>query len=66
MCGLFVMVDIGQPGNAWHLIPGLGNLNLPSSLLAWDVLVLNGYLVLNLVIATNLLTSLFRGRQRRG
>ena len=61
MCGLFVMVDIGRPENAWHLIPGIGGLNVPSSLLGWDVLVLNGYLVLNLVIVTNLLSSLFRG-----
>jgi molybdopterin-containing oxidoreductase family membrane subunit len=63
MCGLFVMVDIGRPDNAWHLIPGIGRLNVPSSLLGWDVLVLNGYLVLNLVIVTNLLSSLFRGRE---
>jgi molybdopterin-containing oxidoreductase family membrane subunit len=63
MCGLFVLVDIGRPDNAWHLIPGLGRLNVPSSLLGWDVLVLNGYLVLNLVIVTNLLSSLFRGRE---
>ena len=63
MCGLFVMVDIGRPDNAWHLIPGLGRLNVPSSLLGWDVLVLNGYLLLNLVIVTNLLFALFRGRE---
>jgi molybdopterin-containing oxidoreductase family membrane subunit len=63
MCGLFVLVDIGRPDNAWHLIPGLGRLNVPSSLLGWDVLVLNGYLLLNLVIVTNLLSSLFRGRE---
>jgi len=63
MCGLFVLVDIGRPDNAWHLIPGIGRLNVPSSLLGWDVLVLNGYLLLNLVIVTNLLFSLFRGRE---
>ncbi|MGB3969915.1 MAG: NrfD/PsrC family molybdoenzyme membrane anchor subunit, partial [Planctomycetota bacterium] len=63
MCGLFVTVDIGHPERFWHLIPGLGLLNLPHSLLAWDVLVLNGYLVLNLVIVTYLLFSLYRGRQ---
>jgi len=62
MCGLFVMVDIGQPLRAWHLIPGIGHLNLPSSLLAWDVIVLNGYLALNLVIVTYLLFTLYRGK----
>lgn len=62
MCGLFVLVDVGHPERVWHLIPGLGRLNLPSSLLAWDVVVLNGYLVLNVVIVSYLLFSTFRGR----
>ncbi|MCC6672247.1 MAG: polysulfide reductase NrfD [Planctomycetes bacterium] len=62
MCGLFVLVDVGHPERLWHLIPGLGLLNVPSSLLAWDVIVLNGYLVLNFVIVTYLLFSLYRGR----
>jgi molybdopterin-containing oxidoreductase family membrane subunit len=63
MCGLFVLVDVGRPDRLWHLIPGLGHLNVPSSLLAWDVIVLNGYLVLNFVIVTYLLFTLYRGRQ---
>ena len=63
MCGLFVFVDIGRPDRFWHLIPGIGYLNFPSSLLAWDVLVLNGYLLLNLVIVTYLLFSMYRGRK---
>jgi Ni/Fe-hydrogenase subunit HybB-like protein len=63
MAGLFVMVDVGRPDHAWHLIPGIGRLNVPSSLLGWDVLVLNGYLLLNLVIVTSLLVALFRGRE---
>ena len=62
MCGLFVTVDIGRPDRFWHLFPPLGVLNLPSSLLAWDVLALNGYLFLNLIIVTYLLFSLYRGR----
>jgi molybdopterin-containing oxidoreductase family membrane subunit len=59
MCGLFVTVDVGRPDRLWHLMPGLGRLNVPSSLLAWDVVVVNGYFVLNLVIATYLLFALF-------
>ena len=59
MCLLFVTVDIGNPGRAWHLIPFLGHLNFPSSLLAWDVLVLNGYLLLNFVVATHILYRAF-------
>lgn len=63
MCGLFVTVDVGRPDRLLHLVPGLGRLNVPSSLLAWDVLVLNGYLVLNLVIATYLLFRMFAGKK---
>ena len=63
MCGLFVLVDVGRPDRLWHLTPGIGKLNLPSSLLAWDVLVVNGYFVLNFLIATYLLFSLFLGRR---
>ncbi|MBK6472725.1 MAG: polysulfide reductase NrfD [Betaproteobacteria bacterium] len=47
---LFVLVDLGSPERAWHLIPFIGRFNWPTSMLAWDVLVLNGYLVLNLVL----------------
>jgi len=63
MCGLFVLVDVGRPDRLWHLVPGLGLLNLPSSLLAWDVMVVNGYFVLNFLIATYLLFSLYLKRK---
>ncbi len=59
MCLLFVTVDIGRPERFWHLIPGLGSLNVPSSLLGWDVLVLNGYLLLNAVIVGYMLYKAF-------
>jgi Ni/Fe-hydrogenase subunit HybB-like protein len=63
MCLLFVTVDLGRPDRFWHLIPFIGILNFPSSLLAWDVLVLNLYLFLNLVIAGYMLYSLYYQRQ---
>ncbi len=47
---LFVLADLGRPERAWHLIPFIGRFNWPRSLLAWDVLVLNGYLALNLAL----------------
>ncbi len=50
MCMMFVTADLGRPDRIWHLFPGLGILNLPSSLLGWDIVVLNGYLFLNLLI----------------
>lgn len=63
MCGLFVFVDIGRPDRLLHLVPGIGLLNLPSSLLAWDVIVLNGYLVLNALAAGYVLFSAYVGKK---
>lgn len=62
MCLLFVVVDLGNPFASWHLMPGIGYLNWPRSLLAWDVIVLNGYLALNLAIPFYILYSHFAGR----
>jgi molybdopterin-containing oxidoreductase family membrane subunit len=55
MCLMFVFVDLGAPWNAWHMIPIIGLFNWPTSLLTWDVLVLNGYLVLNLLVPAYIL-----------
>ncbi|MBD3869683.1 MAG: polysulfide reductase NrfD, partial [Acidobacteria bacterium] len=55
MCLLFVTVDLGQPTRVLELIPFLGSLNVPSSLLGWDVLVLNAYLILNVTIVGHFL-----------
>jgi len=62
MCLLFVLVDIGRPDRFWHLLPPAGYLNFPSSLLAWDVLVLNIYFVLNFVVVTHILYRAFHGK----
>jgi len=62
MCLAFVVVDIGNPFASWHLVPGIGLLNFPRSLLAWDVIVLNGYLALNLGIPFYILYSHYTGR----
>ena len=50
MCLAFVTVDLGSPQNIWHMIPIIGYFNFPESMLAWDVVVLNGYLMLNICI----------------
>ena len=63
MCLAFVTVDLGRPDRFWHLIPGLGQLNFPASMLSWDVIVLNGYLLLNLHICGYLLYCRYRGRK---
>jgi molybdopterin-containing oxidoreductase family membrane subunit len=59
MCLGFVMVDIGRPDRFWHIMPLVGRLNWPSSLLAWDVIVLNLYLLLNWFVVTYLLFSAY-------
>jgi Ni/Fe-hydrogenase subunit HybB-like protein len=59
MCMLFVIVDMGNPLRLWHMIPALGRLNIPASLLAWDSLVLSLYFILNCVVAGYLLYKLF-------
>jgi Ni/Fe-hydrogenase subunit HybB-like protein len=62
MCLLFVVVDIGRPDRFWHLVPPWGRLNFPQSVLAWDVLVLNIYFVVNLVVVTHILYRAFNGQ----
>ena len=62
MCLMFVLVDIGRPDRFWHLIPPFGFLNFPSSVLAWDVMVLNLYFVVNFVVATHILYRAFHGK----
>ena len=61
MCLAFVVVDMGGPARLWHLIPVIGYFNFPSSMLAWDVIVLNGYLVLNISIPLYILYCHYRG-----
>ncbi len=63
MCVLFIMVDMGQPMRVWHILPVVGAMNFPSSLLAWDVVVLNGYLVINAIIAFYVLYRLSIGKE---
>ena len=55
MCLCFIIVDIGNPLRFWHMLPGIGILNFPSSLLSWDFFVLNSYFILNLIIVVYLL-----------
>ena len=63
MCLLFVVVDLGRPDRIWHMIPFIGRFHFPISLLSWDVLVLNGYLLLNLHIPGYILYQRWLGRE---
>ncbi len=53
MCVLFIVVDIGQPHKALNII-----LNpTPRSVMFWDMMVLGGYLILNVVIGWSTLEA---------
>ena len=58
----FVSVDIGRPDRLWHMTPGMGRFNFPVSMLTWDVLVLTGYLLINLHVVGYLLYMRYLGR----
>lgn len=62
MCLLFVTVDLGRPDRFIHMMPGIGRFNWPMSMLTWDVIVLNGYLLINLHICGYTLYSRYLGR----
>lgn len=57
MCLLFIAVDLGQPQRIFNVLLH----PTPGSVLFWDMIVLNGYLGLNLVIGWTTL-----GAERRG
>ena len=63
MCLMFVFVDLGSPLKAWHMMPVIGLFNWPSSLLTWDVIVLNGYLALNLLVPLYILYCEYNNRK---
>ena len=63
MAILFVVADLGRPDRLWHMIPGIGRFHWPASLLAWDVLVLSVYFLLNLAIPFYVLFSLYQGKK---
>lgn len=59
----FVMVDVERPDRSWHMIPIIGKFNFPGSMLAWDVVMLNGYLALNIYICGYLIYCRYAGRK---
>ena len=63
MCILFIMADMGRPERVWHILPFVGMMHFPQSLLAWDVVVLNGYLAINAIIAFYVLYRLSIGKE---
>jgi len=53
MCLLFIMADLGQPMRALNVLLH----PTPGSILFWDMIVLNGYLFLNVIIGWNVLEA---------
>ncbi|GMT47354.1 MAG: menaquinol oxidoreductase [bacterium] len=53
MCMLFIMVDMGQPMRVMNLVLHPS----PNSVMFWDAVVLNGYLLLNIIIGWNTLEA---------
>lgn len=63
MVMLFVFAHMGRPDRLWHMFPFIGIFNLPGSMLAWDVLVLNGYLMLNFACGFYYLFAKYTGTE---
>ncbi|OFX41335.1 MAG: polysulfide reductase [Bacteroidetes bacterium GWA2_32_17] len=59
MCLSFIMVDIGNPLKFWHMLPFVGTMNFPSSILSWDFFVLSIYFLINLIVVVYLLYTHF-------
>jgi Ni/Fe-hydrogenase subunit HybB-like protein len=61
----FVVVDIGKPQRFWHMIPLIGTMNFPSSMLSWDLMFLLAYFIINLVVVIYLLNHIFHKRDHK-
>ncbi len=57
MCLLFIFVDLGNPVRIMNVIMYPS----PNSILFWDMIVLNGYLLLNLLVGWNVLAAERKG-----
>ena len=62
MCLMFILLDMGSAERFWHLLPVIGIFNWPGSILTWDVIVLNAYLVLNLALVIYALSKTYAGK----
>jgi len=63
MSMMFLTVDTGRPERFWHAIPLIGSINLPQSILGWDIIVLSGYLLINIISVSYVAGTSYRGRE---
>jgi molybdopterin-containing oxidoreductase family membrane subunit len=61
MALLFITVDMGRPERVLHMFPIVGTPNWPSAMLAWDAMVLNVYLVVNVAVILYVLYRSYNG-----
>ena len=57
MCLLFIFVDLGYPLRIMNVVMH----PTPNSILFWDMIVLNGYLILNILVGWNVLAAERKG-----
>ncbi len=57
MCVLFILVDLGQPMRVFNVL----RFPTPNSVMFYDVIVLNGYLLLNLLCGWTVLHAEYKG-----
>lgn len=58
---MFILFHMGRPDRLWHMLPLIGVFNIPNSMLVYDVIVLNVYLILNLVAVAYTLYKKYHG-----
>ncbi len=57
----FVLFHMGRPDRTWHIIPLIGYMNFPNSMLSFDTIVLNVYLLLNMIGVSYILIKKYAG-----
>jgi molybdopterin-containing oxidoreductase family membrane subunit len=57
----FILFHMGRPDRTWHIVPLIGHMNFPNSMLSFDTIVLNVYLVLNMVGVSYILFKKYVG-----
>ncbi|MEE9362306.1 MAG: NrfD/PsrC family molybdoenzyme membrane anchor subunit [Cellulophaga sp.] len=65
MCLAFVVADMGGPSVLWHMLPIVGVFNFPNSMLTWDVIALNGYLIINITIPFYILFRHYQNKEAK-
>ncbi len=57
----FILFHMGRPDRTWHIVPLIGHMNFPNSMLSFDTIVLNVYLVLNMIGVSYILFKKYVG-----